>query len=201
MTGDNHIVSESRAYVERLLREKLAPWVSYHDFRHTEETAEACLEIAEACGLSPSEMEIVLLAGWFHDTGYTETAKGHEQRSAAITQEFLKGRHYPPEKLRSVTRCIMATMVPQQPKNLLERVVCDADMLYIGREEFFHKNDLLKAEMEAREGTVIDPAVWLRRSLRFLEDQAYHTDYCRGKLSAGLEKNITTLRKQLEASA
>ena len=72
-------------------------------------------------------------------------------------------------------------------------------MLYGGREEFFHKNDLLKAEMEEREGIVIDPVEWLKRSLGFLEGQGYHTDYCRGKLSAGLRNNIITLRKQFDA--
>ena len=93
----------------------------------------------------------------------------------------------------------MATVVPQRPKNLLGRVICDADMLYIGRKEFFRKNDLLKLEIEKREGIEIDAAEWLDRSLRFLEAQSYHTDYCREKLTEGLRENIAVLRKQLDA--
>ncbi len=103
MNTDNHIVGESRDFVERLLGDKLAPWVSYHDFRHTDETFRACREIGEACNLRPEELEIAMVAALFHDTGYTETVKGHEERSAAIASEFLRGRGYPADKIRAVT--------------------------------------------------------------------------------------------------
>lgn len=199
MPDNDHIITEAREYVGRLLREKLKLWVTYHDIRHTRETAEASVEISAACGLDSARTEIVVLAAWFHDTGYTQTAKGHEARGAAIAEAFLARRNYPPEKIRLVVECIMATVVPQRPKNLLGRVICDADMLYIGRKEFFRKNDLLKLEIEKREGVKIDAAEWLDRSLRFLEAQAYHTDYCREKLTEGLRENIAVLRKQLDA--
>lgn len=199
MPGKPNIVAEAREYVTRLLVEKLEAWVTYHDIRHTRETADAGVEISAACGLNPDQTEIVLLAAWFHDTGYTQTVKGHEARGAAIAESFLTGRGYPPEKIRTVLACILATVVPQAPTNLLERVVCDADLLYVGRREFFPKNELLKSETERREGVVIDAKEWLGRSLRFLEGQRYHTDYCREKLSEGLRENIATLREQLNA--
>lgn len=199
MKSDNHIVEESRAYVQKLLGEKLADWVAYHDYQHTDETFRASREIALACNLGPGELEIVLLAALFHDTGYIETVRGHERKSVAIATEFLRKREYPEESIRSVAGCILATTVPQKPRNLLEQVVCDADMLYVGREEFFHKNDLLKSEQEGREGKAVDPAEWLRTTLAFLEAQNYHTDYCRGKLTAGLKENIEAVRKQLDS--
>ena len=199
MNSDNHIVSESRAFVETLLEERLAPWAAYHDYQHTDETYRASREIGQACHLGPDELEIVLLAALFHDTGYIETVRGHEERSVQIATDFLRKKNYPEEKLRAVAGCIMATTVPQRPKNILEQVVCDADMLYIGREEFFHKNGLLKSEQEGREGTSVDDIEWLRRSLAFLESQQYHTGYCRGKLSAGLRENIDILRKQVNS--
>jgi predicted metal-dependent HD superfamily phosphohydrolase len=201
MKPEIDILGESRAFVGKILRERLKPWVSYHDVRHTEETVEACLEIAAGCGLDAGQTEIVLIAAWFHDTGYTLTVEGHEERSATIAEEFLLGRGYPADKVRSVVGCIMATKMPQRPKNILENVVCDADMLYVGREEFFKKNDLLRDEIEEREGVVVEPSEWLKRSLVFLEGQRYHTEYCRSRLDAGLRKNIETLRNQLARSA
>jgi predicted metal-dependent HD superfamily phosphohydrolase len=199
MNSDNHIVAESREFVEKLLAEKLAPWVAYHDYQHTDETYRASREIGRACGLGPAEIEIVLIAALFHDTGYIETVVGHEERSVAIATGFLRKKGYPEDNIRAVAGCIMATTVPQRPRNLLEQVVCDADMLYVGREEFFHKNDLLRSEQEGREGTGVDPVEWRRRSLAFLEAQKYHTPYCRGKLSEGLKDNIDTLRKQVNS--
>lgn len=197
MTGPDHIVDRARDFALDLLRRRLAAWATYHDIRHTEETVEACREIAAGSGLDEAQTEIVLLAAWFHDTGYIDTVKGHEERSAAIALEYLRGSGYPPDNISSVEGCIMATKMPPNPKNLLERIICDADMIYIGREDFFGKDDLLREEIEKREGTVIDPAAWLRRSLKFLEDRQYHTEYCRTRLNEGLKRNIETLRRRL----
>jgi len=197
MMNRNHIVSESREFVRRLFGEKLAPWVSYHDFCHTEETVEAALEIGTASGLGGEEMEVLMLAAWFHDTGYTEIADGHEERSVTIAADYLSRHEYSEENLRKISGCIMATKVPQRPGNLTEQVICDADMLFLGREEFFRKNDLLKKEIEKREGKLMPAAEWLKRSIEFLEDHVYHTEYCREKLSAGVRHNIEILRGQL----
>jgi predicted metal-dependent HD superfamily phosphohydrolase len=194
----NDVVSESREFVKKLLGEKLAPWVYYHDFRHTEETVEAAREIGAASGLTDEQMEILLLAAWFHDTGYTEVAAGHEDRSVVIAAAYLSGRRYPEEKLRKISGCIMATKVPQRPNNLLEQVICDADMLFLGRKEFFRKNDLLKEEIEKREERSIPAADWLKRSIEFLSKHVYHTPYCREKLSGGVRDNIETMREQLK---
>lgn len=194
----NTIITESRDFVKKLLGERLAPWVSYHDFRHTDETVEAAREIGTASGLGDGDMEVLLLAAWFHDTGYTEIANGHEERSIVIATDYLTRHQYPAENLGKISGCIMATKVPQRPKNLLERVICDADMLFLGREEFFRKNDLLKDEIEEREGKVIPVADWLKRSIEFLSGHVYHTDYCRNKLSAGVLQNIEILREQLQ---
>lgn len=198
MKSKRSILRESRAYVRKLLDAKLEPWVSYHDYRHTAETFRACREIARASRLTPAETEVTLLAALFHDTGYSVTVKGHEKRSAAIASRFLRSKGYPAKSIRAVRGCILATTMPQRPKNVLEAVVCDADMIYVGTKEFFRKNDLLREEIEGREEIVVEPKSWLKHSLAFLEAQRYHTVYCRARLSAGLKKNIATIRKQLQ---
>jgi predicted metal-dependent HD superfamily phosphohydrolase len=192
------ILRESRAYVRNLLDSRLEPWVAYHDYRHTAETFRACREIGRASGLGKGDLEVALLGALFHDAGYTETVKGHEKRSAAIASRFLRSRRYPAKSIRAVRGCIIATTMPQRPRNIVEAVVCDADMIYVGTKEFFRKNDLLREEIEGREEIVVEPRSWLRHSLEFLQGQTYHTVYCRSRLSAGLKRNIGTLRKRLE---
>ena len=192
------ILRDARAFVKATLVGNLESWVSYHDYRHTAETFRACREIGKANRLAPAELEIALLAALFHDVGYTETVKGHEKRSAAIATRFLRSRGYPVKAIKAVRGCIMATEMPQRPKNAMEDVVCDADMIYVGTNEFFRKNELLKEEIEGREGIVVEPSSWLRHSLRFLEEQRYHTVYCRRRLTAGLRRNIATLRQRMK---
>jgi predicted metal-dependent HD superfamily phosphohydrolase len=198
MRPKTSILRESRAYVRKLLGSKLEPWVAYHDYRHTAETFRACREIGRAAGLGKEDLEIALLAALFHDAGYTETVKGHEKRGAVIAARFLRSKGYPAKSIRGVRGAILATTMPQRPRNLVEAVVCDADMIYVGTKEFFRKNDLLREEIEGREEIVVEPRSWLRHSLEFLQGQTYHTVYCRSRLSAGLKRNIGTLRKRLE---
>lgn len=199
MTSDPPILDDAKAFVSGLLAGKLASWVTYHDLRHTEETVEACREIAAASGLSSPDTEIALLAAWFHDTGYTETAKGHEEVSAAIGGEWLRARKVPEERIAAVQACIRATELPQRPTTPAAKAVCDADIFFLGRGEFFTKNELLRREIERREGIVFEDREWLERSLRFLEGQSYHTEYCRTSLTAGLRSNIERLREQIAA--
>lgn len=194
------ILRESRAYVRKLLDGELEPWVAYHDFTHTDETFRACREIGKASRLTREELEIALLAALFHDTGYTQAVKGHEKKSAAIAARFLRSKGYPARSIRAVRSAILATTMPQRPTNLVERVVCDADMLYVGRDEFFHKNDLLRREIEGREEILVEPASWLKHSIAFLEAQSYHTEHCRRKLSKGLRRNLDILKRKVKRS-
>ena len=55
---------------------------------------------------------------------------------------------YMPISRTAASLGIIATTMPQRPKNLVEKVVCDADLIHIGTKEFFRKNDLLKEEIE-----------------------------------------------------
>ena len=201
MRNTNHIIEQSREFVLELLKKRLAPWTMYHDVRHTEETVEACRDIGKASNLDAGQLEIVMLAAWFHDTGYTERVTGHEERSVEIAAAFLLDKRYPPQGIEAISACIMATMMPQTPNNIMEQVICDADMVYLGKKEFFEKNDLLKAEIEKRERRLIPEAEWLMRSIDFLSGQSYHTEYAKKNLQDGILTNIGILRGQLERIA
>lgn len=197
MSDRMNVVEQAREFAVEFLEKRLPRWIAYHGIPHTVETAAACAEIAAGCGLDGTQTEIVLIAAWFHDTGYADAAQGHEERSVAIAGAFLRGLGYPAAKISMVEGCIMATKMPQRPGNILEQILCDADMIYCGREEFFEWDDLLREEIEGRDGIVVDPAAWLRRSLEFLERQEFHTEYCRTSLEEGRRRNIRTLKTRL----
>lgn len=199
MKRQSDIVTRSARFVDRLFRKQLPGWALYHNLAHTSEVVAASWEIGEGTGLSHHDMEILLVAAWFHDTGYTELAKGHEERSAAIVSAFLEENKYPRRSIARIARCILATRVPQRPKSMLERILCDADLKSLGMRSFLSQNDRLKAEIERREGVVLDDVMWLRRSCRFLRKHRFHTRYARTRFEKGRFANIARLRKLLEA--
>ena len=83
------LIQKASTFVFELLREKLPANHIYHNYTHTCEVVDAAKEIAEGCDLNKDETEMVLLAAWFHDTGFIELYDGHEQVSKQIAEKFL----------------------------------------------------------------------------------------------------------------
>ena len=129
MNTENNIVTKAQIYVEQLLKEKLSKDLTYHNYPHTERVAKVAEEIGRNSKLEAEELEILLLAAWFHDTGFVDDYENHEEESQKIAEEFLKGENYPEEKIESVKKTILATRRDQFPSNQIEKILCDADLV------------------------------------------------------------------------
>ncbi len=197
MGAPTDILQTASDHVRDLLTTRAPDWAIYHSFEHTVETVEATREIAEGSKLDRAETEIVLLAAWFHDTGYTEMADGHEERSAELAREFLTRNGYPADRTDAVVRCVLATQVPQHPADILEQVICDADMAHIGTKRFFDKNELIRTEMERRAGKPMTEGEWLTICTDFVVSQRWHTKYAREEYQERKTKNLLRLQEML----
>ncbi len=200
MGAPTDILQMASDHAREVLTTRAPDWAIYHSVQHTVDTVEAVREIAEGSKLDRPETEIVLLAAWFHDTGYTQTAEGHEEHSATMAREFLTHHGYPADRTDAVVRCILATKVPQQPADILEEVICDADMAHIGTKRFFDKNELIRTEMERRAGTPMTEVEWLSISTNFVASQRFHTKYAREEFQARKMKNLLRLQESLRGA-
>jgi predicted metal-dependent HD superfamily phosphohydrolase len=104
-----NMVMKAESYVRDLLQNELSNNLFYHDLRHTEQVVKAVSEITAALHMIPSEVEVITLAAWFHDTGYTVSNENHEEHSCAIALTFLKQEMYPEWFVEKVLQCIRAT--------------------------------------------------------------------------------------------
>lgn len=193
------IIEAAQQYVTAQYREHPHPNLVYHNLEHTRQVVAAAEQISAHYRLEDTDLMIVYVAAWFHDLGYLmgET-KLHEEKGSELALEFLKTQHVPLNIQQQVKDCIMATKMPQQPKNLLEQIVCDADLFNLGTKDFKNRTKLLHQEMELTTGKEIPGAVWTEGSLKLLEEQHYHTAYCRTLLQQQIEENITRLKEKLE---
>src|SRR5438105_2788564 len=98
MTAGIDIISKASAFIRNLFQERLPEYLVYHTFGHTKMVARTAGKIARAMGLGEEGIELVILAGLFHDTGYTEKYKGHEEVSIRIATDFLTAEEYSLEK-------------------------------------------------------------------------------------------------------
>ncbi len=152
MSEEKTILDKSSEFVSNYFEEKLPEWAVYHNLQHTIETVNGCLEIGKGLNLMEEDLEILCIAAWFHDIGYIFMVEGHEEKSVEICIGFLNSNNYPLDKINKITNCILATKIINRPENLLESIICDSDLISLGRTDYFEKNDLLKLEIELRSG-------------------------------------------------
>jgi predicted metal-dependent HD superfamily phosphohydrolase len=191
------LLNKVTAYVEALFRAKRPDWVKFHTVRHARAVAEASQEIGLACCLSEDDLEVVTLAAWFHDTGYLEGIDGHEERSVQIASVYLRDHGYPEEKIARIAGCIRATEMPQNPKSLLEQVLCDADIAHLASKDFFEVTELIRSEIEHRMRLKLTDEEWLAMNTEFVADHQYHTDCARSKYAEQHAANLKALRQRL----
>lgn len=190
-------------YVSQYMKAHERTNLLYHDIRHTKDVVSAAIQIANHYQLNEDDFFAVVIAAWFHDLGYyAGKTTGHEEAGAALAAEFLAGRGAPADIIDHVRRCIMATVMPQQPSTLTEQIVADADLFHLGGSRFAERSKLLRKELELTYGKHITREQWRSASVDLLQQHHYHTDYVRMLLNDQKQENLQVLqRKQQEAGA
>ena len=138
----NDFFQDVKRYVFDLYKNALPQKVVYHNQNHTLQVVKAANEIALAENISDKDLEILLLAAWFHDLGFTKELKNHEEISKKIAAEYLSKKGFPKEKISKIQSVIDATIMPQNPSNKLDEIICDADLYHLGTNEFDKKSKL-----------------------------------------------------------
>lgn len=197
MKNNNPIVKSAQEFVFNLFREKLQSDYVYHNYKHTLQTTKACKELAEAYNLTSRDYEILMLAALFHDTGYTEVYKGHEEASVRILKEFL-GDDYPQEDLKKIEELILSTSALHIPNGTLQEILHDADYINIGKKKFSQRAELLRIEWERVLGKTFSDLEWAEEQLNFLICKSYVTEEAILKYDGTREENIRNQRERIE---
>jgi HD superfamily phosphodiesterase len=189
MSYQSSYIEKVEEYVSGLLLE-LPENLCYHNLKHTKEVVEACKVIGTETNLSTSDLEIIIIAAWFHDTGHIKTYFGHEKVSIEIARNFLNQLRYPNKKLLEVLGCIKATETPQKPKNELQKIVCDADMYHLTFDDYDNRSFNLKKEIEYITSKEIPASDWCQQNIVFLEKHCFFTKFGKQFLTQIKEGNI-----------
>ena len=189
---------QARQYVLQRLEQELSPNLLYHGIAHTRDDVVPAVEtFATMEVVKGEEWFLLLTAAWFHDLGFIEVRVGHEVVGARIASEVLPGFGYSEEQIQIVKGIIMATVVPQSPLTILERIMADADLDVLGRDDFMLRNSNLRREQAFFGQEFTDPQ-WFSGQLKFVESHIYFTASARALRDAGQVKNVADLRKKLE---
>ncbi len=168
-------VDAAETYILEKLNKNLSPTLYYHGPHHTVEVVEAALKMAEAEGVTDEESLILLkTAALYHDIGFITTYRGHEEEGCRIARLTLPKFGYSLPQIETVCGMVMATRIPQTPLTHLEQIIADADLDYLGGENFWPIANSLYDELRERE-MVTDIQAWNKIQVSFLTAHAYWT--------------------------
>ena len=164
----------AKKFILGKLKNELPKHLSYHSVEHVMDVFNSCKIIAEGEGVKGEDLKLLLTAALFHDSGFLKGPKEHEKASCIIAKKHLPTFDYTPEQIKKICGMIMATKVPQQPQNHLEQIICDADLDYLGRDDFFIIGNKLFAELSVY-GILNTEEEWNKLQVRFLEAHNFFT--------------------------
>ncbi len=168
-------ISSIKKHVVQMLGAGLSPALTYHCIKHTLAVTMQCAAIAKAEGVhDKDEIAALQIAALYHDTGFITTYKNHEKKSCGFAKRDLRFWGFKEPVIEHICELIMATKIPQSPKNKLQQIICDADLDYLGTKNFFTISKDLFEEVKAYK-IVSSKAEWEKKQLRFLATHHYFT--------------------------
>lgn len=188
---------QAKQFALQHLEQDLSPDLSYHSIWHTRDDVVPAVErLARMEKINGESLSLLLTAAWYHDLGYTEQRQYHELISARMAVKALPGFGYTDEQVEVVRWAILATALPQDPQNMLEQILTDADLDVLGREDLIQRNDDLRRELVffGQEFTDRD---WVKSQIRFLEVHNYFTASAHALRDAGKMENLRILKENL----
>ncbi|MDX8570199.1 DUF5706 domain-containing protein [Elizabethkingia sp. HX QKY] len=192
------LVQKASFFIENLFKDKLSPAFLYHNYKHTQEVVANAEILANADNLNEEEKEILMVACWFHDSGYTEDIMLHEEKSCEIAAEFLKAEGVNDDFIRRVKELIMSTKVCCKPDNRIENIIRDADSSHLASEDYFTYSDNLRKEWEQTLGKNFSKKKWNLDNLRFFRFHQFNTNYAKQNWNPIKEKNLQKIENMLQ---
>jgi uncharacterized membrane-anchored protein YitT (DUF2179 family)/predicted metal-dependent HD superfamily phosphohydrolase len=177
----------------------LPAYLTYHDASHTRSVIEFAEHLALSEGVSGDELLLLKTAALFHDAGYLQHHKEHEELSCMLARKQLLDYEYTPEEIERVCHMIMATKLHAKPIDLCEKILCDADLFYLGTEQYDYYADRLFQELK-KTGVVKTKVDWLLRQVEFLTSHQYHTQTAIRERDAIKQEKLKELKKRLESA-
>lgn len=191
-------VDHAIGFIIRLMEREYPRNLPYHNLEHTLNVIRA---VERFCQMECSDVKqtaLVRTAAAFHDAGFIYTYQGHEFHSVRLAETILPEFGYSADDIARISGCIMDTEIGGVPRDRLSRVLCDADLDYLGRRDYLYVSSLLRKEWEDL-GQDYSDRGWLEYQLEFLSLHRYNTPSARILRNPGKAENIRYIRQLLKA--
>ncbi len=177
-----------------ILEKELPEYLHYHNVKHTIDVVTEVELIGWAEGVSDEEILLLKTAALFHDAGHTIGFDEHEEKGANLAREMLPKYNYTSRQVETVCELIMATKMPPKPKNLLEKIMCDSDLDYLGRVDFIPVSNTLYEELK-HQNKIGSFNEWNKLQIKFISGHQYFTQTARNLREVNKQKQIERIKE------
>jgi len=173
---EKHINPELKEKIFDDLSNILDENYSYHNLDHTKRVISAAVEIGSNYDLSDKDWRCLLTACLLHDYGFIESHVEHEKISAKLSSQILPKYGFLENEIEIINSLIIVTKLEKKPKNLLESIIRDSDLEYLGSEDFIKISPLLKKEWINCE-VVKSDSEFYKIQYEFILNHSFYTDF------------------------
>lgn len=192
------MISKVSEYCTDLLTTSKCKELPFHNLQHTKEVVQNVKYLCAAMHISEQETEILVVAAWFQDTGFSKTYKSHEDESIVIPNRLLNKKEVNRDFIDKICNYIDVTKIPQYPTNKQAEVLCDANIFHISNSHFFYRKLLLRREWEVFCNHKATGFEWYKLNLEFSKSHHFRSVYGIKILEQGKQENINKVEQILK---
>jgi HD superfamily phosphodiesterase len=193
-------LDDLQPFILHKMEEELSPKLWYHGVYHTLSVINSCKTLARHQTCSAEEMVLLQTAALLHDVGFIWNHEKHEEKGAQYARKILPKYNYSAEAIKHIEAMILATKIPQKAHSKLAKILCDADVFYLGSDFFYTIGRLLFLEFKAR-NVVETEEQWNNLQISFLSKHNYLTDYAKKNLEPKKQQYLNELKEETKFSA
>lgn len=188
---------KAERHIIKLLEQHLARELHYHSIAHTQDVVRAVERIALLEGVTDEGLFLLKSAATYHDAGFIEQYDANEPIGARLADEILPKYGYTNEHIAKIKDLIYVTKIPHQPQDLLEQIMCDADLDYLGRDDFHQIADKLRLELKEH-GKINSDKQWDEIQVSFLSSHRYFTKTAKETRDLKKQENLQEVIERLQ---
>lgn len=184
------------AEIDRIFEMEISEEFVYHNKAHTKSVVDHSDHFAQYFDLSGADRELLAIAAWFHDVGYSRGYENHEDSSEKMARTFLSTLDISDKEMDLIAGCIQATKVETKPTTLLEEIIKDSDLANLGQDSFFDHSRRLRKEWFDLLGEYHTDKGWNELNQNFLSQHVYYSAIAIKELQAKKLENLELLKTE-----
>lgn len=184
-------------FILEKLEKGLPKELYYHNLKHTVDVYTQVELIGRSENVSKEELLLLRTAALFHDAGHLIDYDTHEEMAVKLIREILPEYQYSQKQIDIISQLIMVTKLPPQPTNLLEEIMCDADLDYLGRPDFIPVSNMLYKELHEH-GKIGTLREWNELQIKFIDKHHYFTKTARRLRNVNKQSQLDKLKRWME---